>query len=97
VAELSSLAERAPDGVTRVRPVVLAFERATDRAAALCATMVRLGIDERLHVRLAEAQGQMLSECIDRILRRLDIRDDPRVPVVVPDEMRRTAAEERRQ
>ncbi|HEX2321574.1 MAG TPA: hypothetical protein VHJ18_21570 [Streptosporangiaceae bacterium] len=77
--------------MTRIRPA----ERATDRTAALCATTVRLGIDERPYVRIGEAQGQTLAECIDRILRRLDIRDDPRVPVVVPEEMRRMVAEAR--
>jgi hypothetical protein len=55
--------------VTRIRPA----ERATDRTAALCATTVRLGIDERPNERIGEA----------------------RVPVVVPEEMRRMVAEAR--
>lgn len=53
---------------------------------------IQAGIEER-RVKLAEAQGHLVAEVIKRILGRLDLLDwqQKRVPVVVPEELRRVA------
>jgi hypothetical protein len=74
VAELAALTERAPDGVERVRALVLLFERAMDRAATFAATMCKLNIDDRivkLNDRIAEVQGERLAHAVTAIVVRL--------------------------
>ena len=54
---------------------------------------ISVGIEER-RVKLAEAQGALLNQVIRRIVGRLDLTEAQRLllPVVVPEELRRAAA-----
>ena len=60
----------------------------------LTKTAISVGIEER-RVRLAEAQGSLMNDVIRRILARLSLTDSQSklLPVVVPEELRRAAAE----
>jgi hypothetical protein len=56
---------------------------------------ITVGIEER-RVKLAEAQGHLVAEVIRRILKRLELSDHQQnklVPIVVPEELRRVAAQ----
>jgi hypothetical protein len=75
---------------------VAAYERALDRTLAFCAAMARLNIDQRIvavNTAISEDQGRKVAAVIERILIDLDVRDDPRVPVVVPRELRAIASD----
>jgi hypothetical protein len=89
VAELESLSQMTPAGTEQLRPVVLLFERAMDRAAAFAASLAKLNIDERifkLNERIGKAQGEAVALAIERILVALghaDPRNDPHVAEIV--------------
>jgi hypothetical protein len=87
VAELASPAERAPDGVERVRAVVALYERALDRTAAFATMMAKLNIDERifkLNERIGQAQGERVAAVITGILEDLGHHDPRHNPAVAP-------------
>jgi hypothetical protein len=87
VAGLESLSSTAPDGVERVRAVVILFERAMDRAAAFAAMMAKLDIDDRifkLNERIGAAQGERIAAAVTGILEDLGYRDPRHDPAVAP-------------
>jgi hypothetical protein len=65
----------------------------TDRLGRLCKLALDAGIAER-QVRLAEQQGALVADAIDRILAALGLSEEQRalVPVVVPRELRAVTA-----
>ena len=64
-----------------------------DRLGRLCKLALDAGIAERT-VRLAEAQGAMVADVIDRVLAGLGLSDEQRalVPTIVPRELRAVTA-----
>ena len=97
VAEMRAEEWRFGDakGTEQLRAEIALYERALDRTARVLGDLARLGIEER-QVRLAERQGSLLVTVLNRIFDRLELTPAQRalIPQVVPDELRRVAAEE---
>jgi hypothetical protein len=98
VAGLEEMTVRTVSGAEQVRAVILAYERAVDRAAMLAALMAKLDIDDRivrLNSAIAEAQGGRLAHAVARIVVRLGHPDpmaDRETGLVCREELERLAA-----
>jgi hypothetical protein len=76
VAALESLSQMTPGGIEQVRAVVILFERAMDRAAALAAMCVKLDVDDRLvrlNARIGEEIAQAVVGVFERSLREMNL------------------------
>jgi hypothetical protein len=75
VSALESVSQMTPAGIEQVRTVVILFERAMDRAAALAVMCARLNIDSRL-ARISEEQAQVVFDVTDRSLRQISLTEE---------------------
>ena len=74
------------EGFEQLRPEIMAYERAMDRAAAILAKIVQLGIEDRM-ARVSERQAEVFAQLIDGIV--TDLGHDPTNPVIAATVARR--------
>ena len=101
VVRLGGLVDGIEDGSLRyqgkigeqVRGELTIYQRALHDLVVMAERKLRLDLDDR-RVRIARRQGDQFVRALDRILVALGVRDDPRVPIVVPRELRALMAED---
>jgi hypothetical protein len=75
VNELESIRYRAGNGTEQLRAEVVLFERATDRACQVLATIARLNIDERLAA-VSERQAEAVIGAVEAALAAAGVSGD---------------------
>ncbi|OPG03073.1 hypothetical protein B1R27_30105 [Streptomyces sp. GKU 895] len=78
VNELESIRYRAGNGTEQLRAEVALFERATDRACSVLATIARLNIDERLTI-VSERQAEAVIGAVEAALAAAGVSGDQAV------------------